>query len=390
MTELFTVVAAAGKGKRLLANMNKAFVKVRGVPILVHTLAALNDCADCYKTAVAVAPAEVDFARQMLADYKHYFPRLSCFVVAGGRERQNSVYNALQEMPEGSRFVVVHDGARPFITPALFGRVLEAARARGAAIAAVTPKDTVKAARDSIIERTLDRDRLLLVQTPQIFSVDVLLPAYENAFKENFFGTDDASLVERLGYRVVSVEGDYANIKITTPEDLFLAKYRLGDSQVNFRVGNGYDVHRLIKGRKLIVGGVELPYELGLDGHSDADVLLHAITDAMLGAAGLGDIGKHFPDTDAAYKGADSLLLLQEAVGKLGEGSWRVNNIDAVIIAQRPKMAPYIEKMRENIAMACQVAVTAVNVKATTTEELGFAGRGEGIAAQASVSLVGR
>ncbi len=390
MAELFTIVAAAGKGTRLKAGINKAFVEIRGVPVLAHTLIAINKCAECKKVAIVVAPDETDYAAGLLLKHGGHFSRLDCFIVAGGAERQHSVYNALREKPSDCGMVAVHDGARPFADTGLFERVLAVARDKGAAIAAVTPKDTIKSTRDCLVDGTLDRGRLLLVQTPQIFDAEVLLKAYDKAFAEGFLGTDDASLVERSGYPVWVVEGDYGNIKITTPEDLLLARYRLGECSVEFRVGGGYDVHRLVKGRKLVLGGVTVPYDMGLEGHSDADVLAHTISDALLGAAGLGDIGKHFPDTDAAYKGADSMQLLEEVVKKLDGGNWRVNNIDALIIAQMPKMAPYIEEMCQNIAMVCRVDKSAVNVKATTTEKLGFAGRGEGIAAQSTVSIVGK
>ena len=209
--------------------------------------------------------------------------------------------------------------------------------------------------------------------------------------------TDDASLVERLGVKVATALGSYENIKITTPEDLLLAEKICADRGMamqqekqmpQFRVGSGYDVHRLTQNRKLILCGVEVPYELGLDGHSDADVAVHALMDALLGAAALGDIGKHFPDTDERFKGADSMKLLAHVMALLKERCWRVNNADVTIIAQRPKLANYIPQMRDNLAKAMGLEADAVNVKATTTEKLGFTGRGEGIAAEAVISLI--
>ena len=207
----------------------------------------------------------------------------------------------------------------------------------------------------------------------------------------------DASLVERLGVKVAVALGSYENIKITTPEDLLLAEKICADRGMTmmqslkmpqFRVGSGYDVHRLTQNRKLILCGVEVPYEQGLDGHSDADVAVHALMDALLGAVALGDIGKHFPDTDDRFKGADSMKLLEHVLVLLKERCWRVNNADVTIIAQKPKLAGYIPAMRDNLAKTMGLEADAVNVKATTTEKLGFTGRGEGIAAEAVVSLI--
>ncbi|MBQ8562832.1 MAG: 2-C-methyl-D-erythritol 2,4-cyclodiphosphate synthase [Firmicutes bacterium] len=229
-------------------------------------------------------------------------------------------------------------------------------------------------AADSVpASRTLDRKSLFQVQTPQGFASEILREAYEQAYRDGFLGTDDASLVERLGYRIALTEGDYANIKITTREDL----------PMEIRVGTGYDVHRLTEGRKLILGGVDIPYEKGLAGHSDADVMVHALMDAMLGAAGLGDIGRHFPDTDPQYKGISSLKLLQIVNQRLHEAGYELGNADVTIIAQKPKLAGYIRQMEENLAQALAADCRQINVKATTTEKLGFTGRGEGIAAEA-------
>lgn len=205
----------------------------------------------------------------------------------------------------------------------------------------------------------------------------MLIEAYEKAYDDSYRGTDDASVVERAGYEVTIVDGDYENIKITTKEDLPLEN----------RVGMGFDVHQLAEDCRLVLGGVEIPWEKGLLGHSDADVLLHAVMDALLGAAGLGDIGRHFPDSDEQYRGISSMKLLESVKGLLDENFYKVANVDATIIAQKPKIAPYAEEMRKNIAGVLDVDQSRINVKGTTTEQLGFAGRGEGIAANAVVSL---
>ena len=244
---------------------------------------------------------------------------------------------------------------------------------------------------------TPQRSLLRAVQTPQIFKAELLHSAYGSENLRGAAVTDDASLVERLGVKVAVAEGSYENIKITTPEDLLLAEKICADRGMamqqeikvpQFRVGTGFDVHRLTENRKLILCGVEVPYELGLDGHSDADVAVHALMDALLGAAALGDIGRHFPDTDERFKGADSMKLLAHVIALLKERCWHVNNADVTIIAQRPKLAGFIPQMRANLAAALELGEDAVNVKATTTEKLGFTGRGEGIAAEACVSLI--
>ncbi|MBR4410645.1 MAG: 2-C-methyl-D-erythritol 2,4-cyclodiphosphate synthase [Firmicutes bacterium] len=212
------------------------------------------------------------------------------------------------------------------------------------------------------------------MQTPQGFASEILRKAYEAAYRDGFLGTDDAGLAERIGQTILLTEGDYANIKITTREDL----------PMEIRVGTGYDVHRLTEGRKLILGGVDIPYEKGLDGHSDADVMAHALMDALLGAAGLGDIGRHFPDTDPQYKGISSLKLLEIVNQRIHEAGYELGNADVTIIAQRPKLAGYISQMEENLAAVLGADIRQINVKATTTEKLGFTGRGEGIAAEAA------
>jgi 2-C-methyl-D-erythritol 2,4-cyclodiphosphate synthase len=211
------------------------------------------------------------------------------------------------------------------------------------------------------------------VQTPQGFRKSVLIEAYEKAFSDKYYGTDDAGLVERLGQKIELVMGQYDNIKITTKEDM----------PMESRVGTGFDVHALVEGRPLILGGVDIPFEKGLDGHSDADVLIHALMDALLGAAAMGDIGRHFPDTDPKYKGISSVKLLKHVVELLESESYRIGNVDITVMAQRPKIKSYIDDMTRIIAETMNVGVDKVNIKGTTTERLGFVGREEGIAAQA-------
>lgn len=301
-------------------------------------------------------------------------------VVPGGSARQDSVWNALQYLQkqgfEEDDLVLVQDGVRPFTEDQTIQDVLLRAEKAGAAIAALPAVSTIR----HITEGTLDRSKLYSVQTPQGFQFGLLIRAFEAAAKDHFSGTDEAGLVERIGVLPEIAEGTPSNIKITTPEDLQKMSGEI-------RIGTGFDVHRLVEDRKLILGGVEIPYEKGLLGHSDADVLVHALMDAMLGAAALGDIGKLFPDNDPAYAGADSMKLLARVCEVLKEHGWALGNADMTVICQRPKLAGYIQKMRQRIAEVCGVSEDRISVKATTTEKLGFTGRGEGIAAEAVCTI---
>ncbi|MEL7634753.1 MAG: 2-C-methyl-D-erythritol 4-phosphate cytidylyltransferase [Sporomusa sphaeroides] len=383
------IIAAAGQGKRMGSSVNKVFLPLAGKSVLAYSVLAASAARGVTHIVVTAAPEATATVSRLLAELA--LP-VSWQVVAGGSERQYSIANALSVVPDNTAMIIVHDGARPLAQTALFDQAVAAARQHQAAIAAVPVKDTIKAADDAgLVTGTPDRRTLWAVQTPQAFSAKVLRSAYQQAAQDGYLGTDDAALVERLGIAVKLVPGSYENLKITTPEDLRLAEVLLAKEQevkTMIRSGIGYDVHRLVPERKLILGGVEIPYTLGLDGHSDADVLLHAIKDALLGAAGLGDIGRHFPDTDGRYKGISSLKLLVEVGAILNRHGYCVNNIDATIVAQKPKLAPYIAQMNQNIAEALQLAVGQVNVKATTTEGLGFAGQGQGMAAYATASIM--
>ena len=302
-----------------------------------------------------------------------------CTVVQGGATRADSVRSGLAAA-EGE-LVAIHDAARPFVSKAVIDAALMAAAADGAEAPAVPVKDTIKIADGAgRVAATPDRASLYAVQTPQCFRRSLYLQALSAVTGEKAsLVTDDCSLFELAGLPVTLTKGDYANYKITTKEDL--------QKEKTMRIGHGYDVHRLVEDRKLILGGVEIPFEKGLLGHSDADVLLHAVMDAVLGAAALGDIGQHFPDNDPAYKGADSLQLTREVAKIIAAHGYRVGNIDATILCQRPKLAPHIPAMREKIADAFGLPVDAVSVKATTEEHLGFTGEGLGIAAHA-VALI--
>ena len=306
-----------------------------------------------------------------------------CAVVQGGATRADSVRNGLAAAT--GELVAIHDAARPFVSENVITAALTAAAETGAAAPAVPVKDTVKVADPSgRVLDTPDRATLYAVQTPQCFRTALYRQVLAQVCCDAV--TDDCSAFELAGLPVRLTQGDYANYKITTREDLPAPEKNGGNGM---RIGHGYDVHRLVEGRALVLGGVTVPYEKGLLGHSDADVLTHAVMDALLGAAALGDIGKLFPDTDPAYKGADSIALLQEVGRVLARAGWAAGNIDATLLCQAPKLAPHIPAMRENLAAALGISAEDVSVKATTEEKLGFTGSGEGIAAH-SVCLLRR
>lgn len=356
------------------SSLPKQFLPIGGGTILEKAVKAFEDTYFVDDILVVTGQDFVPLCNRLCGGFSKVRK-----IIAGGRERQDSVKNGLDFAEDG--YVLIHDGARPYITGEIIQRVMESTAKNGAAVAAVKAKDTVRQllgdGSRTRSSRTLDRSRLYNVQTPQGFETALIKEAFEKACGEGFYGTDDAVLVERLGHDVAIAEGSYENIKITTKEDL----------PVDMRAGTGFDVHRLAENRKLILCGVEIPFEKGLLGHSDADVALHALMDALLGAAALGDIGRHFPDTDDRYKGISSIRLLEEVKRILSEAGYTLNNADITIIAQRPKLLPYIEQMRKNIAEALNADISRISVKATTTERLGFAGREEGIAAEAVCTI---
>ena len=383
------LVAAAGSSSRM-GGTDKLMEFLDNVPVLMRTLTALQRAAAIDEIVIA---AREDALVDISTLCKTYGITKCSKVVRGGESRCHSVLLAALEASPEAKLLAVQDGARPLVTPALIDRTVEAAAKCGAAAPAVPVKDTIKQAKGGsgktvpagcMVEDTPDRSTLYAVQTPQCFDRAAYLAALDELDETRArLVTDDCSLFELTGRPVELVQGDYANIKITTREDLPRAE----NGGKKMRIGHGYDVHRLVEGRKLILGGVEVPYEKGLLGHSDADVLAHAVMDAVLGAAALGDIGQHFPDTAAEYAGADSLVLARRVAEIVAAQGWRIENIDATILCQRPKLAPYIPVMREKLAAAFGLPVEAVSVKATTEEHLGFTGEGLGIAAHA-VALI--
>ncbi len=372
------ILAAGGAGLR--AGEAKQWATVGGETVLRRAARVLA-ASGVVDEIVAVVPAGEE--ARGAADLRGL--DVPARTVAGGAARADSVRAGLEALGDVS-VVLVHDAARPFATPALARAVAEAAAARGAALAAVRATDTVKRGEGDRVAETLDRRVLWLAQTPQGFRAPLLRRAFASAGASAAEATDECQLVERLGEEVALVPGEPGNFKITGPDDLARARSLVEPAVA---MGVGYDVHAFAPGRKLILGGVEFEGD-GLLGHSDADICAHALCDAVLGAAGLGDIGRHFPDTDPRWKGVSSLQLLREVAGKARVQGWAVGNCDVTLAARRPKIAPRAEEMRARLAEALGVSPAQVNVKATTGEGLGFVGRGEGIAAHAVALLVRR
>jgi 2-C-methyl-D-erythritol 4-phosphate cytidylyltransferase/2-C-methyl-D-erythritol 2,4-cyclodiphosphate synthase len=384
MARVVAIVAAAGRGQRFGGPENKVFSLLAGRPVLFWTLRALQRSPSVAEVLIATGPGEEERVRELAA--AGGFDKVRS-TRPGGAERYETVWNALQALDPETTHIAVHDGARPLARPHLIEAVIAAALKHGAAVPAMPVVDTLKRSPDGTeTTETASRTGLYGVQTPQVFRRDWLEEAYCSARSASFAGTDDAAYVERLGHPVRLVPGDRDNLKVTLPADLKDAE-RLLLAGAATRTGFGYDVHPLIDGRPLVLGGVLLEHPRGLEGHSDADVLLHAVCDALLGAACLGDIGLHFPNTDPRYRGIASLELLREVAAALAQAGFVPEHVDATLIAEAPKIRPHVDAMRANIAAALGLEAAAINVKATTSERLGFVGREEGMAAYAVATV---
>jgi len=374
------VVVAAGKGERAGLGRNKVFFPLNGRTVLSRCLDAL-EASDAFDGLVLVI-SENDAELYRETCEREGENRLVRHVVHGGDCRRRSVRNGLLVLPEEVEIVAVHDAARPFVSAEVVRATVESARERGSGVISTPVTDTIKQIDEDGAVRTPDRASLRAVQTPQTFNREQLCAAHERAENEMYNATDDAALYEHYYGSVclVTAPGAEANKKLTTKEDFDKLNMPV------MRIGSGYDAHRLTEGRKLILCGVDVPHTLGLKGHSDADVAVHALMDALLGALGEGDIGRHFPDSDPQYKGISSMLLLENVMKLVRERGYRVGNADVTIVAQKPKLASYILRMRDNLSAALETE--AVNVKATTTERMGFEGEEIGISSQAVALLV--
>lgn len=377
------IIAAGGRGFRFGVSLPKQLLLLGGTPILERSVDAYRRC-DLVGDIVVALPEDL---AQRPPQYLLAGSR-PVTIVGGGERRRDSVANAFARISDRADIVVIHDAARPLVSDALIRRTVHAASESGAAIAAVRARDTVKRAdAHGAITATLPREEIFLAQTPQAFRVGVL----RDALAMPGDATDEAMLAERAGHVVRVVDGDPRNLKITTPDDLQNAERLLGlGAAPALRIGNGYDLHRLVPGRPLILGGVTIPFEKGLEAYSDGDAVAHAVTDAILGAAGAGDIGRHFPDTDPAWKGANSLDLLGRAATIVRAAGFALVNADVVVIAQRPKLVPHVDAIRANLARALGADPSQVSVKGKTNEGVDSMGAGESIAVHAVVLLARR
>ena len=375
------IIAAGGRGLRFGGARPKQLLALDGRTLLERSVEAFLAHPSIDEVVVALPP---DIAQDPPQYLRGAAKPLR--LVAGGARRQDSVSNAFAAAAAASDLFLIHDAARPFVSAELIGRTIEAAAAHGAAIAAIEVSDTVKRVRDDrVITETIPRETIFLAQTPQGFRRDVLAAAVALG-QSGVEATDEAALAERAGYAVHIVAGEANNVKITTAEDLDAARRSTRPARTG-RAGLGYDLHRLVPGRPLILGGVTIPSERGALGHSDADVVCHAVTDAILGAAALGDIGLHFPDSDPRWKDARSLDLLRQTVSMAVERGFEVGNVDVTVILELPKLGGHIGQIRRSLATVLGIETDRISVKAKTNEGVDAIGRGEAIAAHA-IALV--
>lgn len=385
MTKTYVIILAAGSGSRMNSAVNKVLMSVCGKTVIRRSAEAFSSFAD----ELIVVTREQD-RTAIVSDLNDCssFPPIR--FVTGGKTRQESVLNALRSLScDPDDIILIHDGARCLVDGELIRRVIHSALEFGTGIPGIPATSTYKVSDDnSFVSYTPDRSYLYEIQTPQGFKSDIIIPFSVKASEDRIECTDDAGILEYYHVPVRIVDGSSTNIKLTEHNDLSRAKSILEGSDSSVRIGMGYDVHRLSSERKLILCGVEIPYDMGLLGHSDADVALHALMDAMLGACALGDIGKHFPDTDKKYKDVSSLQLLKKTVTILSDAGYRVFNADITIVAQKPKLLPYIPDMIHQVASVLGISSDCVSIKATTTEKLGFEGRMEGISSYAVCTVV--
>lgn len=381
--KIAVLIVAAGRGKRFGSELPKQYMDLGGRPILRHSLARFCAHPDIAHVRAVIHPDDRDLYDAAALDLATLLPP-----VLGGAERQDSVRLGLESLVDFQPdHVLIHDGARPFVDIALIDRIIAALDTTTGAIPALPVTDTLKLAQaDRTVSETVDRSHLWRVQTPQGFRFVELLNAHRSAGKGNLF-TDDAGLLEIVGHKVALIDGSEDNVKITSRPDLVRAKDRL-NTPMEPRIGSGFDVHRLGPGTGVILCGVTIPHDGALIGHSDADVPMHALTDALLGTINAGDIGRHFPPTDMRWKGADSAIFLAHAGALITALGGRIMNVDVTIMAERPKIGPHRAHMARRLGEILNLSAARISVKATTTETIGFVGREEGIAAQATALVL--
>jgi 2-C-methyl-D-erythritol 4-phosphate cytidylyltransferase/2-C-methyl-D-erythritol 2,4-cyclodiphosphate synthase len=379
------VVVAAGRGQRAGGDMPKQYRKIAGAPVIRATLSAFSTHPDVGLVQPVIHRADDELFRVASGG----LPKLS-EPVAGGTTRQSSVHAGLQALQGNApEIVLIHDAARPFLSSALISRAIEAARAHGAAAPGIAVADTVKKIDGAaLVIETLDRGSLRMVQTPQAFGFALIADAHRRAAaagRTDF--TDDAALAEWAGHRVLMFEGEAGNVKLTTNDDFARAELLSAAALGDLRIGNGFDVHAFADGDHVMLGGIRIPHERGVTGHSDADVALHALVDAILGALAEGDIGQHFPPSDPQWRGASSDRFLAFACERVRARGGVIGNLDVTIVCEAPRVSPHRDAMRARIAEVAGISVDRVAVKATTSEMLGFTGRGEGIFATATATV---
>jgi 2-C-methyl-D-erythritol 4-phosphate cytidylyltransferase/2-C-methyl-D-erythritol 2,4-cyclodiphosphate synthase len=378
------ILVAAGRGLRAGAGGPKQYREIGGQTVIFRAMQAFCRHPDVFAVQPVVNPDDAAMFNQAVAGLRHQPP------TSGGATRQASVHAGLEALAaEKPDIVLIHDAARPFVSPGVISRAIDAAGRTGAAIPTIPVTDTIKQVCDAgNVEATPDRARLRIAQTPQAFRFDVILDAHRRAAREGRSDfTDDAALAEWAGLTVATFEGDPANMKLTTPEDFVREEARLAAQLGDIRTGTGYDVHAFGDGDHLMLCGVRVPHSRGFLAHSDGDVGLHALVDAILGALADGDIGSHFPPSDPQWKGAASDKFLKYAVDRVTARGGRIANLEVTMICERPKIGPLRDVMRARIAEITGLNISRVAVKATTSERLGFTGREEGIAATASATI---
>jgi 2-C-methyl-D-erythritol 4-phosphate cytidylyltransferase / 2-C-methyl-D-erythritol 2,4-cyclodiphosphate synthase len=384
MGQVAAIVVAAGRGLRAGGELPKQFRRIAGETLLEHALSAFVKAPDVAFVQPVIRQNDLALVRTLTGSMNVLEP------VSGGATRQASVRAGLEALSSRAPdIVLIHDAARPFASADLIARAIEAAKKTGAAIPALPVTDTVKRINDAgIIEATLDRNSIRLVQTPQAFAFSALLEAHRRAVaqgRDDF--TDDAALAEWAGMTVSVFAGEPGNIKFTTPEDFSRAEAIQSAALGDVRTGSGLDVHAFGPGDHVTLGGVRIPHSQALTGHSDADVVLHALTDAILGALADGDIGAHFPPSDPQWRGASSDRFLAFAVERVRARGGRIAHLDLTIVCEAPRIGEHRDRMRATIAKLAGISIERVGVKATTSEKLGFTGRGEGIAAYATATI---
>jgi 2-C-methyl-D-erythritol 4-phosphate cytidylyltransferase/2-C-methyl-D-erythritol 2,4-cyclodiphosphate synthase len=378
------VVVAAGRGLRAGGDLPKQYRKLAGEPVIRSCLSLFAWHGEIAAVQAVIHPDDRTSYDAAAAGLRLLPP------VPGGATRQASVRAGLEALSaRAPDIVLVHDAARPFCSPELVSRAIVACAATGAAIPALEVTDTIKRVdAGGHVTGTLDRAQLRAVQTPQAFAFPTLLEAHRRALKEGREDfTDDAALAEWAGLKVAVFAGESGNVKLTTDDDFARAEARRISNLPDLRIGNGFDVHAFADGDHVMLGGVRIAHERGLTGHSDADVALHALVDAILGALADGDIGKHFPPSDPRWRGAASDQFLKFAVERVTKRGGRISHLDVTIVCEAPRIGPHRDAIRQKIAQIAELAVERVAVKATTSEKLGFTGRGEGIAAMATATV---